>query len=110
MSRFNVTIDRLALSGFDPAQRTAFEQGLRAELARTLADPATISQIYSRTSTVRSIPVLRLGKVVLQPGISGARNLGRTVAGAVGKSGAFSVSAGRDARESFPSRPGRSRL
>jgi hypothetical protein len=71
-------------------------------LARTLADPATLSQIYSRSSTVRSIPVLRLGKVDLQPGISGARNLGRIVASAVGKSGAFSVGASRTASERRP--------
>jgi hypothetical protein len=91
MSRMSVSIDRLALSGLDPAERAAFEQGLRAELSRTLADPAVLSQIYSRSSTVRSIPVLRLGKVVVQPGISGARNLGRTVARAVGKSGSLSL-------------------
>jgi hypothetical protein len=92
MSRVNVSIDRLALSGFDPAARAAFEQGLRTELAAALADPAVQAQIYGRSSTVRSIPVLRLGKVVLQPGTSGARNLGRTVARAIGKSGAMSAS------------------
>ena len=91
MSRFRVTIDRLALGGFDPAERAAFEQGLRAELARTLADPAVQAQFNGRTAATRSLPVLRLGKVVLQPGVSGARNLGRTVARAVGTSGSISV-------------------
>jgi hypothetical protein len=90
MSRLSVSIDRLALGGFDPAERAAFEQGLRSELARALSDPAVLSHIYSRSSTVRSIPVLRLGKVDLQPGISGARNLGRVVARAIGKSGNLS--------------------
>jgi hypothetical protein len=87
MSRVNISIDRLALSGFDPAARAAFEQGLRAGLAAALSDPATQTQIYGRSSTIRSIPVLKLGKVALQPGTIGARNLGRTVARAIGNSG-----------------------
>ena len=91
MSRLSVSIDRLALGGFNPAERAAFEQGLRAELARTLADPALQAQLYTRTAVTRNLPVLRLGKVALEPGISGARNLGRAVARAVGKSGGVSV-------------------
>jgi len=90
MSRLNVFIDRLAVGGLDAAERAAFEQGLRSELARALSDPAVLAQIHGRSSTLRSIPVLRLGKVSLQPGVSGARNLGRVVARAVGKSGALS--------------------
>lgn len=102
MSRIQLSIDRLALGGFEPAERRAFEQGLRAELARTLADPATLAQIHSRSSNVRSIPTLRLGKVVLQPGISGARNLGRAVARAVGASGSLRMSGNRGANERRP--------
>jgi len=96
MSRVNISIDRLAISGLDPVARAAFEQGLRAGLAAALSDPAMQAQIYGRSSPnrfmIRSIPVLKLGKVVLQPGVSGARNLGRTVARAIGKSGAMSTS------------------
>jgi hypothetical protein len=77
MSRIDVTIDRLVLRGLDPAARTALVQGLRAELEQVLGDPAELSS--------RRTPLLRLGQVPLQPGISGARNLGRTVARAVGK-------------------------
>ncbi|MGD0830448.1 MAG: hypothetical protein ABR907_05870 [Terracidiphilus sp.] len=99
----NLTIDRLALGGFDPAERAAFEQGLRSGLASALADTAMQAQIYSRSSTVRSIPVLRLGKVTLQPGISGARNLGIAVARAVGNSGAISVGGSRAASLSHAS-------
>ena len=102
MSRVTVSIDRLALSGFDPASRTAFEQGLRAGLADALADPATQAQIYGRASTIRSIPVLRLGKVALQPGISGARNLGRAVARTIGKSGTMSFGGSRTVSERRP--------
>jgi hypothetical protein len=85
----NLTIDRLALGGFDPAERAAFEQGLRAGLASALADPATQAGIYSRSSSVRSIPVLRLGKVEREHGIAGACKLGHAVARAVTGSGAI---------------------
>jgi hypothetical protein len=82
MSRINVTIDRLVLKGLDPAARTALVQGLRAELAQVLSDPAQRAALSSRRT-----PVLRLGQMPLQPGISGARNLGRAVARAFGKGG-----------------------
>jgi hypothetical protein len=82
MSRIDVTIDRLVLRGLDPAARTALVQGLRAELEQVLGDPAMRAELSSRRT-----PLLRLGQVPLQPGISGARNLGRTVARAVGKGG-----------------------
>jgi hypothetical protein len=82
MSRIDVTIDRLVLRGLDPAARNALVQGLRAELEQVLGDPVNRAALSSRRT-----PVLRLGQVPLQPGISGARNLGRTVARAVGKGG-----------------------
>jgi hypothetical protein len=82
VSRIDVTIDRLVLRGLDPAARTALVQGLRAELEQVLGDPAKRAELSSRKT-----PLLRLGQVPLQPGISGARNLGRTVARAVGKGG-----------------------
>ena len=90
----NVTIDRLVLSGLDPAQRTAFVQGLRSELARTLANP----EARVALATSRRTPVLRLGQTPLQPGISGARNLGQTVARAIGSSAAGNSPANRPAR------------
>jgi hypothetical protein len=82
MSRITLTIDRLILTGFDPAERGALVQGLRAELSRVLADPAT------RADWARShrTPVLRLGSLPLRgDGSAGGRKLGQGVARAVGK-------------------------
>ena len=76
MSKIHVTIDRLVLSGLDPAARHAFVTGLKAELRRALADPAQCANWASSRRT----PVLRLGRVVLDPGIGGARKLGGHVA------------------------------
>lgn len=82
MSRITLTIDRLVLSGFDPAERGALVDGLRTELSRVLGDPAT------RADWARShrTPVLRLGPMPLQgDGSAGGRQFGRGVASAVGK-------------------------
>lgn len=81
MSRIHVTIDRLVLAGMDPAARAAFVRGLKTELAQRLADPA------ARAAWARShrTPVLRLGRVALDPGIGGARKLGGQVARGIGK-------------------------
>ncbi len=81
MSRINVHIDRVVLHGLDPAGREAFMSGLRSELARVLADPAT------RAATVRSrrTPVLRLGRVPMEPNLAGARRLGGGIARAIGR-------------------------
>jgi hypothetical protein len=76
MSKIHVTIDRLVLSGLDPATRHAFVTGLKTELMRALADPAQrINWANSRRT-----PVLRLGRVALDPGVGGARKLGGHVA------------------------------
>ena len=76
MSKIHVTIDRLALSGLDPAARHAFVTGLKAELTRALADPAQRANLAKSRQT----PVLRLGRVSLDPGVGGARKLGGQVA------------------------------
>jgi hypothetical protein len=82
MSRVHVTIDRLALSGFDAAERAALVDELQTELTRLLADPA-MGAAWKRS---RRTPVLRLGRVGFQPGVSGSRGLGRSVARAIGRS------------------------
>jgi len=80
-TRIHVTIDRVVLAGMDPAARIAFINGLKAELTQRLADPA------ARAAWARShrTPVLRVGRVALDPGIGGARRLGGQVARAIGK-------------------------
>ena len=76
MSKIHVTIDRLVLSGLDPAARHAFVTGLKTELTRALADPTQRADWANSSRT----PVLRLGRVALDPGIGGARKLGSHVA------------------------------
>jgi hypothetical protein len=79
MSRTRVTIDRLVLRGFDPGDRKALVEGLQSEVSRVLADPATRAE-WARPHRT---PVLRLGRLPLEFGHSGARNLGRGVARAI---------------------------
>ena len=83
MSRVRVTIDSLVLEGLDPGTGKALAEGLRAELARVLSDPA------ARGAWTRSqrTPVLRLGRMMLEPGATGGRALGGGVARAIAKGG-----------------------
>jgi hypothetical protein len=81
MSRIRVTIDRLALKGFDAADRKAIEEGLRSELSRLLADPSARAE-WARS---RRTPVLRLGRMPLEPGPAGVRKFGVSMARAIGK-------------------------
>jgi hypothetical protein len=75
MSHIRVTIDELALKGFAPAHRKALVEGLRAELARVLADPAS-----QAGWSPRNVPALRLGRIAMEPGDAGSRKLGAAVA------------------------------
>jgi len=77
MKRIRIDIDAVVLQGFDPADRKALVEGIQSELSRVLAS----------TSGFRShrTPVLRLGRMPLEPGFSGARKLGAGVARAMGK-------------------------
>jgi hypothetical protein len=81
MSRISVTIDRLVLKGMEPGERTALVDALRSELSRVLADPVT------RADWARShrTPVLKLGRMPLEPGPAGGRTLGGGMARAIGK-------------------------
>jgi len=81
VSRINLTIDQLVLKGFEPGDRNALVEGLQSELSRVLADPA------KRMEWARShrTPVLRLGRMPLDPGPAAARKFGGRVARAIGK-------------------------
>ena len=81
MSVVQVTIDRLVLRGFDPADRAAFVRGLKSELAQVLAKP----EMRASWTGSRGTPVLRLGRMPLASGPAGARKLGIGVARAIGK-------------------------
>jgi hypothetical protein len=81
MTRIHVTIDRVVLSGMDPAARAAFLQGLEAELSQSLADPV------ARAGWARPhhTPVLKLGRMPFDSGAGGARKLGGQVARGIGR-------------------------
>ena len=76
MSRIRVSIDKLVLNGFEPADRSAVVNGLRGELSRVLADPATRDEWARSWRT----PVLRLGRMSFEPGRAGGRKFGQRMA------------------------------
>ena len=81
VSRITLTIDRLVLKGFEAGDRQALAEGLQAELSRVLADPATRAD-WARPHRT---PVLRLGRMPLEPGPMGGRKFGGGLGRAIGK-------------------------
>lgn len=81
MSWITVTIDRLVLTGLEAGDRTALVEEFQSELSRMLADPATQPRWVCSYRT----PVLRLGRLSLQPTPSGGRRFGGEMARAIGK-------------------------
>jgi hypothetical protein len=79
MSRIRLNIDRLVLNGFDPREGKALAGALKSQLQQVLADPATRNQ-WARS---HQTPVLKLGRMPLQPGTTGASKFGRQVANTV---------------------------
>ncbi|MFZ0746894.1 MAG: hypothetical protein WAM85_20995 [Terracidiphilus sp.] len=80
-ARLNLHIDRVVLRGIDPADRQAFANGLKSELAKVLRDPS----LRAALTRSRRTPMMRLGRISLEPGLAGARKLGGGVARAIGK-------------------------
>jgi hypothetical protein len=81
MSRIQVHIDRLVLPASGAADRKALVEGLRGELTRALSDPAARAQWGKSHRT----PVLRLGRMPMDPGPSGGRKFGAALARSIGK-------------------------
>jgi hypothetical protein len=81
MSRIRLNIDHLSLNGFEPAAARALAEALRAQLPHVLTNPATGAE-WARPHRT---PVLRLGRMPLQAGTTGASDFGRQVANAVGR-------------------------
>jgi hypothetical protein len=81
MSRIRVTIDRIVLKGMEPADRNALVQSLRSELSKILSDPTTRAE-WARSHRT---PVLKLGRMPLEPGPAGGRKFGNGMARAIGK-------------------------
>jgi len=82
MSRIKLTIDRLVLTGFEPADRIALVEGLQGELSRVLADSAP----GGGQERSRRTPVLRLRPMPFELGPAGGRKFGQGLARAVSRS------------------------
>jgi len=80
MSRVRVTIDQLVVQGLGPVERQALVAGLKAELSRVLADPATRGDWAQSHRT----PVVKLGRMTLDPGAEGGRKFGGRLARGIG--------------------------
>jgi hypothetical protein len=81
MSRIHLHIDRLVLPEMAVSDRAALVEGLKGELARALADPA------ARAGWARShrTPVLRLGRMPLEPGSAGGGKFGSALGASIGR-------------------------
>ncbi|HEY3860540.1 MAG TPA: hypothetical protein VGO59_01525 [Verrucomicrobiae bacterium] len=81
MSRIHVHIDKLVLPAAAASSQTALVAGMKAELARALANPA------ARAAWARShrTPVLRLGRMPLKPGLAGGKQFGASLGRSIGK-------------------------
>jgi hypothetical protein len=81
MSRIRVHIDRLVLNGFEKSEGKALVEALQSQLSQRLADAR------SRNDWARShrTPVLKLGRMPLHAGTTGAVSFGSRMAKAVAK-------------------------
>jgi hypothetical protein len=81
MNRIRLNIDKLVLRGLDPAARHAFVTSFKGELEGILAERA------SRAAWARAhrTPSIRLGRMSLEPGTTGAGKLGVQVARGIGR-------------------------
>ena len=81
VSRIHLTIDRLVLNGLDSADSKALAETLQTHLSQMLADRSARAQ-WARSHRT---PVLKLGRMPLEAGTSGARKFGKQMAHAVGR-------------------------
>ena len=81
VSRVHLTIDRLVLNGFQKAEARALTSALESQLSQVLADrPMRLEWVRPHRT-----PVLKLGRMALQPGTTGAHRFGRALGNAVGR-------------------------
>ena len=81
VSRIRLTIDRVVLNGFQNVEAGALTKALESQLSQVLADKAT-RRVWARPHRT---PVMKLGRMALQPGTAGARHFGQTLGTAVGR-------------------------
>jgi hypothetical protein len=81
VSRIRLTIDRLVLHGFEPHDAKAVARALESQLSQVLGDTAARREWAHPHRT----PILRLGRLTLDPGTAGAHAFGRRLGIAVGR-------------------------
>jgi hypothetical protein len=79
VSRIRVSIDRVVLNGFGQLEGKALAETLRLQLSQRLADATSRNDLTGSHRT----PVLRLGRMPLQGGTTGASSLGNQMAHAI---------------------------
>jgi len=81
VSRIHLTIDRLVLNGFQPHEARTVARALESQLSQVLGDTAARHE-WARPHRT---PVLKLGRMTLDPGTAGAQAFGRKLGHAVGR-------------------------
>jgi len=81
MSRIHLTIDRVVLRGVDSGAQKPLVDGLRTELSQLLSNRSTRAE-WARPHRT---PVLKLGRMLLEPGSAGGRQFGKRVARSIGR-------------------------
>ena len=79
MSRIHVHIDRLVLNGFGRIEGKALTEALQAQLSQGLGDAASRAE-WARAHRT---PVLKLGRMPLAAGTTGATSFGKQMGRAV---------------------------
>jgi hypothetical protein len=79
VSRIHVNIDRLVLNGFAQLEGKVLVEALQSHLSHLIAD-RTARREWARSHRT---PLLKLGRIPIEPGATGAGSFGKQVARAV---------------------------
>jgi hypothetical protein len=81
MSRVSVRIGRIVLKGLEAFDQKALAQGLQGELSVVLSDPG----IRARCSRSFTKPVVKIGRMPLEPGSVGGMKFGSALGRTIGQ-------------------------
>jgi hypothetical protein len=69
----------------DAPDKLALANALKAGLASVLGAPESPASVAQSSVNTKTIPALRLGRMLIEPGRAGARTLGAGVGRAIGR-------------------------
>jgi hypothetical protein len=81
MSRIRLEIDRLVLNGFQQLEAKALTDALQSQLSLVLSDRRT----HDEWAHSHRTPVLKLGRISIGTGSTGARKFGAQLACSIGR-------------------------